>query len=311
MPDQTTIDSLPQAAPVRAAAHIGTHGPRPPKPGFRAATMRQGRIVRALLIGIAAIFLLTMVALPLVAVAVEAFRSGIGTLLEILKEPHVASAFGRTVITAAIAVPLSVVFGLAAAWSIAKFDWRGKSVLATLIDLPLTVSPVIVGLSLVLLLGSRGWLGPSLESLGIEVIFALPGIVLATAFVTVPLVARELIPLMESQSRQEEEAAISLGASGWHAFLRVTLPNIRWGLLYGSVLCAARAIGEFGAVWVVSGHISGQTETVPLLIESLYGEYRFDSAASLAAVLVTFTIGSIGVRQYLQARTLHRRGGLH
>ena len=280
-------------------------------PRARAPGAAGGGVVRALLIGVSALFLLVMVALPLLAVVGEAFRSGFGTLTEILKEPHVASAFGRTAITALITVPLSIVFGIAAAWSIAKFEWRGKAVLAALIDLPLTVSPVIVGLSLVLLLGARGWLGPTLETMGIEVIFALPGIVLATAFVTVPLVARELIPLMESQSRHEEEAALSLGASGWSTFFRVTLPNIRWGLLYGSVLCAARAIGEFGAVWVVSGHISGQTETVPLLIESLYGEYRFDSAASLAAVLVTFTILSVGIRHALQARDLHRRGGHH
>lgn len=303
---------MTRSAPIPPS--IRTTGGLPPErpPGRTHASNRMHRsVIRALLICVSTLFLLVMVALPLLAVCAEAFRSGVGTLIEILKEPHVASAFGRTAVTAAITVPLSVLFGIAAAWSIAKFEWRGKAVLAALIDLPLTVSPVIVGLSLVLLLGARGWLGPALETIGVEVIFALPGIVLATAFVTVPLVARELIPLMESQSRDEEEAALSLGASGWSMFLRVTLPNIRWGILYGSVLCAARSIGEFGAVWIVSGHVAGQTETVPLLIESLYGEYRFDSAASLAALLVAFTIITVGIRHALQARQLHRRGGHH
>jgi sulfate transport system permease protein len=285
--------------------------PALPVPGYRRASGSRTRLARASLIGVAAAFLGVMIVFPLAAVLYQALRSGVPEFLNALHEPEALAAIRLTAITCAIVVPLNVLFGLAAAWSIAKFEWRGKTLLGTLIDIPFTVSPVIAGMAFVLLLGTNGWFGPALDSMGLKVIFALPGIVLATAFVTVPFVARELIPLMESQSRQEEEASLCLGASGWSTFFRITLPNIKWGLLYGVILCAARAIGEFGAVSVVSGHIRGQTETVPLQIESLYGGYKFGAAASLAALLIAFTIVTVIVRQILQARHLHVRHGAH
>ncbi|HEV3241662.1 MAG TPA: sulfate ABC transporter permease subunit CysW [Methyloceanibacter sp.] len=249
--------------------------------------------VRILLIVTAVVFLVLFLLLPLAAVFVEALRSGLGTYLAAITEPDALAAIKLTLLVAAIAVPANVVFGLAASWAIAKFEFKGKSILNTLIDLPFSVSPVISGLIYVLLFGAQGYLGPLLHNYNIQIIFALPGIVLATIFVTFPFVARELVPLMQEQGTQDEEAALSLGASGWQTFFRVTLPNIRWALLYGVVLCNARAMGEFGAVSVVSGHIRGKTNTMPLHVEILYNEYNFAAAfaaASLLALLALITL---------------------
>ncbi len=282
----------------------------PPSPsGDQRAIGGAPWVVRCLLISVAVVFLSIMIVLPLAAVLFEAFRSGLPTFIRALRSPDAVAAVRLTAITTAIVLPLNVLFGVAAAWSIAKFEWRGKTIFTTLIDLPFTVSPVIAGMSFVLLFGARGWFGPWLASMDIKIIFALPGIVLATAFVTVPFVARELIPLMESQTGQEEEAALSLGASGWSTFFRITLPNIKWGLIYGCILCAARSIGEFGAVSVVSGHIGGQTETVPLHVETLFGEYKFGAAASLSTLLIAFTLFTVVIRHLLQSRKLLARSG--
>jgi len=248
---------------------------------------------RVLLIGIAVLFLAAILFLPLVTVFIEALRKGWGALLESFADPDALAAVRLTLLVAAIAVPFNAVVGLAASWAIAKFEFRGKNLLLTLIDLPFSISPVISGLVYVLLFGAQGWLGPWLQSHGIQVIFAVPGIVLATVLVTFPFVARELIPLMQSQGTSEEEAALTLGASGWYTFFKVTLPNVKWALLYGVLLCNARAMGEFGAVSVVSGHIRGLTNTMPLHIEILYNEYNFVGAfavASLLAGLALFTL---------------------
>ncbi|MDB5749844.1 MAG: putative type sulfate transport system, permease component, partial [Ramlibacter sp.] len=223
--------------------------------------------VRNTLIGIALAFVLLFLVLPLAAVFTEALRKGLDAYLEALKEPDAWAAIRLTLITAAVAVPLNLVFGVAAAWCIAKYEFRGKAFLTTLIDLPFSVSPVVAGLIYVLVFGAQGWFGPWLQAHDIKVVFAVPGIVLATIFVTFPFIARELIPLMQAQGTDEEQAAIVLGASGWQTFWHVTLPNIKWGLIYGVILCNARAMGEFGAVSVVSGHIRGQTNTLPLHVE--------------------------------------------
>ena len=254
--------------------------------------------VRYTLIGIALAFMLLFLVLPLAAVFAEALRKGFGAYLEGLREPDAWSAIKLTLITAAIAVPLNLVFGVAAAWCIAKYEFRGKAFLTTLVDLPFSVSPVVAGLTYVLIFGANGWFGPWLAAHDIKIIFAVPGIVLATVFVTFPFIARELIPLMQAQGNDEEQAAIVLGATGWQTFWYVTLPNIKWGLLYGVILCNARAMGEFGAVSVVSGHIRGQTNTIPLHVEILYNEYQSVAAfaaASLLALLalVTLVIKSI------------------
>ncbi len=248
---------------------------------------------KALLIGLAVLFLAAILFLPLVTVFIEALRKGWGTLFESFSDPDTLAAIRLTLLVAAIAVPFNAVVGLSASWAIAKFEFRGKNLLLTLIDLPFSISPVISGLVYVLLFGAQGWLGPWLESHHIQIIFAVPGIVLATVLVTFPFVARELIPLMQSQGTSEEEAALTLGASGWYTFFRVTLPNVKWALLYGVLLCNARAMGEFGAVSVVSGHIRGLTNTMPLHIEILYNEYNFVGAfavASLLAGLALFTL---------------------
>jgi sulfate/thiosulfate transport system permease protein len=253
----------------------------------------ESRRARAILIGVALVYLAFFLMLPLVAVFTEAMRNGPGEFFAALVDPEAASAIKLTLLVAAIAVPLNLVFGIAASWAIAKYEFKGKAFLTTLIDLPFSVSPVISGLVFVLLFGSGSLLGPLFKSWGIQVIFAVPGIVLATIFVTFPFVARELIPLMQEQGTTDEEAALSLGASGWQTFRHVTLPNIKWGLLYGVLLCNARAMGEFGAVSVVSGHIRGLTNTMPLHIEILYNEYNFIAAfavASLLAVLALFTL---------------------
>jgi sulfate transport system permease protein len=262
----------------------------------------ESRAVRWLLTGIALLFLALFLVVPLVAVFAQAFAKGIDYYFESLKDPDAWSAIKLTLTTAAIAVPLNVVFGLAASWAIAKFDFRGKALLTTLIDLPFSVSPVISGLIYVLLYGAHGWFGPWLQAHDIEIIFAVPGIVLATIFVTFPFVARELIPLMQAQGNDEEEAAHVLGASGWQIFRRVTLPNVKWGLLYGVILCNARAMGEFGAVSVVSGHIRGQTDTMPLHVEILYNEYNFSAAFAVASLLALLALVTLGLKLVAERR---------
>ncbi|MET0217731.1 MAG: sulfate ABC transporter permease subunit CysW [Burkholderiales bacterium] len=263
--------------------------------------------VRGLLIAVALGFLTLFLFVPLAAVFYEALKKGFGVYWRAIVEPDALSAIRLTLLTAAIAVPLNLVFGVAAAWAIAKFEFPGKNLLTTLIDLPFSVSPVIAGLIFVLLFGAQGWFGPWLQAHDIKIIFAVPGIVLATIFVTFPFVARELIPLMQAQGSEEEEAAVVLGASGWQTFWRVTLPNIKWGLLYGVILCNARAMGEFGAVSVVSGHIRGATNTMPLHVEILYNEYNFVAAfavASLLGLLALFTLvaKSVVERRFLEVR---------
>jgi sulfate/thiosulfate transport system permease protein len=268
--------------------------------GPNVTTERSG--VRVALIVISVTFLVLFLLFPLAAVFYEALRKGVGTYFTALVEPDALAAIKLTLLVAAIAVPANVIFGLAASWAIAKFEFPGKSVLNTLIDLPFSVSPVISGLIYVLLFGAQGYLGPFLKSEGIQIIFALPGIVLVTIFVTFPFVARELVPLMQEQGTQDEEAALSLGASGWKTFFKVTLPNIRWALLYGVVLCNARAMGEFGAVSVVSGHIRGKTNTMPLHVEILYNEYNFAAAFAVASVLALLALVTLVIKITLEWR---------
>jgi sulfate transport system permease protein len=255
---------------------------------------------KAVLVTIALLFLGLFLILPLIVVFVEAFRKGAGEFLLALGEPDTLSAIKLTLTVAAIAVPCNLVFGIAAAWAIAKFEFKGKAFLTTLIDLPFSVSPVISGLVYVLLFGAGSALGPWLKSHGIEILFAVPGIVLATIFVTFPFVARELIPLMQDQGTGDEEAAISLGASGWQTFWFVTLPNIKWGLLYGVLLCNARAMGEFGAVSVVSGHIRGLTNTMPLHVEILYNEYNFVAAFAVSTLLAALALVTLVLKSVLE-----------
>ena len=263
--------------------------------------------VRRTLIGIALVFMLLFLVLPLAAVATEALRKGLDAYLDALKEPDAWSAIRLTLLTAAIAVPANLVFGVAAAWAIAKFEFRGKALLTTLVDLPFAVSPVVAGLIYVLVFGAQGWFGPWLAAHDIKIIFAVPGIVLATVFVTFPFIARELVPLMQAQGTEEEQAAIVLGATGWQTFWHVTLPNIKWGLLYGVILCNARAMGEFGAVSVVSGHIRGQTNTMPLHVEVLYNEYHFSAAFSVASILVFVSLVSLGAKRLIAWRLQEAR----
>lgn len=253
-------------------------------------------LVRWLLTGTALLFLALFLALPLAAVFTQAFDKGFAVYLEALKEPDTLSSIKLTLITAAVAVPLNLIFGVTAAWAIAKFSFPGKNLLITLIDLPFSVSPVISGLIYVLIFGLQGWLGPWLQAHDIKIVFAVPGIILATIFVTFPFVARELIPLMEAQGREEEEAALVLGASGLQTFFRVTLPNIKWGVIYGVILCNARAMGEFGAVSVVSGHIRGVTNTVPLHVEILYNEYNYTAAFAVASLLAFLALITLVVK---------------
>jgi sulfate transport system permease protein len=258
--------------------------------------------VKRTLIGIAVAFLLAVIVLPLVLVFAEAFRKGAGEYFNSFADPQSQAAIRLTLLVAAISVPLNLVFGIAAAWSIAKFEFPGKAFLITLIDLPFSVSPVVSGMVYVLLFGAQSALHPFLRANNIEIIFAVPGIVLATIFVTFPFVARELIPLMQDQGNGDEEAAISLGANGWQVFWRVTLPNIKWGLLYGVLLCNARAMGEFGAVSVVSGHIRGKTTTMPLDIEILYNEYNFAAAFAVASLLALLALVTLLVKAILELR---------
>ena len=258
--------------------------------------------VRVVLVATAVVFLVLFLLMPLAAVFVEAFRAGLCAYFAAITEPDAVAAIKLTLLIAAIAVPANIVFGLAASWAIAKFEFKGKSVLNTLIDLPFSVSPVISGLIYVLLFGAQGYFGHYLQSHNIQIIFALPGIVLASIFVTFPFVARELVPLMQEQGTQDEEAALSLGASGWQTFFRVTLPNIRWALLYGVVLCNARAMGEFGAVSVVSGHIRGKTNTMPLHVEILYNEYNFAAAFAVASLLALLALVTLLIKISLEWR---------
>jgi len=268
----------------------------------RRSPTSESRAVQWLLIAISVVFMAIILVLPLYAVFHEAFAKGVGTFMSSLSEPDAQAAIRLTLLVAAIAVPLNIVFGLAASWAIAKFEFKGKAFLITLIDLPFSVSPVISGLVYVLLFGAGSFLGPWLKSYGIEVLFALPGIVLATIFVTFPFVARELIPLMQDQGTGDEEAALSLGANGWQTFFRVTLPNIKWGLLYGVLLCNARAMGEFGAVAVVSGKIRGQTTTIPLQVEMLYNEYNSTAAFALASLLAMLALVTLVLKSALEWR---------
>ncbi|MEX5748278.1 sulfate ABC transporter permease subunit CysW [Massilia sp. X63] len=261
--------------------------------------------VRYLLIAVALSFLTLFLFVPLAAVFIEALKRGWDVYLESITDPDAVSAIKLTLIAAGISVPLNLVFGVAAAWAIAKFEFRGKSILLTLIDLPFSVSPVIAGLIYVLLFGAQGWFGEWLLAHDIKILFAVPGIVLATIFITFPFVARELIPLMQQQGTEEEEAALVLGASGWSTFRRVTLPNIKWGLLYGVILCNARAMGEFGAVSVVSGHIRGETNTMPLQVEILYNEYNFTAAFAIASLLALLALVTLAVKSFIEWR-LHQ-----
>ncbi len=258
--------------------------------------------VRIVLVTIALAFLTLFLFVPLVAVFAEAFKKGAGAYVAAITDPDAISAIKLTLIAAFISVPLNLVFGLAASWAIAKHEFRGKSILLTLIDLPFSVSPVISGLIYVLLFGAQGWFGPWLQEHDIKILFAVPGIVLATVFITFPFVARELIPLMQSQGNEEEEAALVLGASGWNTFRRVTLPNIKWGLLYGVILCNARAMGEFGAVSVVSGHIRGETNTMPLQVEILYNEYNFAAAFAVASLLALLALVTLAIKSFIEWR---------
>lgn len=258
--------------------------------------------VRRTLIGLALAFLTLFLFIPLISVFYEALKKGTDVYLAAITEPDALSAIKLTLTVAAIAVPVNLIFGVAAAWAVAKFEFRGKSLLITLIDLPFSVSPVVSGLIYVLIFGLQGWLGPWLAENDIKIIFAVPGIVLATIFVTVPFIARELIPLMQAQGTEEEEAAVVLGANGWQVFFRVTLPNIKWGLLYGTILCNARAMGEFGAVSVVSGHIRGSTNTLPLHVEILYNEYNFAAAFAVASLLALLALVTLALKTFVESR---------
>lgn len=256
--------------------------------------------VRYLQISITFILLSLFLLLPLAAVMTEALRKGMDAYLSAIADPDAWEAVKLTLITAAVVVPINVVFGVCAAWAIAKFEFRGKSVLITLVDLPFSISPVVAGLSYVLLFGSHGWFGPWLQEHDVKIIFAVPGVILATVFVTVPFVARELIPLMQAQGNEEEQAAIVLGANGWQVFRYVTLPNIKWGLLYGVILCNARAMGEFGAVSVVSGHLRGETNTIPLQVEILYNEMQLQAAFALASLLALLAIVTLIIKSFVE-----------
>jgi sulfate transport system permease protein len=272
------------------------------RPPARRLPTEEAPWVRRLLIGIALGFLALFLILPLVTVFMEAFRKGTGAFLAAFADPAALDAIWLTLLVAAIAVPANLVFGVAAAWAVAKFEFRGKAFLVTLIDLPFSVSPVVAGLVYVLLYASHGLFGGLLQSAGIQIIFAVPGIVMATVFVTFPFIARELIPLMEELGNTDEEAALTLGASGFKMFWTVTLPNVKWALLYGVLLCNARAMGEFGAVSVVSGHIRGYTNTMPLHIEILYNEYQFVAAFAVASLLAALALITLGIKSWLEHR---------
>jgi sulfate/thiosulfate transport system permease protein len=290
-----------------APAVLNASRPRPPLGGVDVTgrlrhVTEEGIVVKSLLIGTSLLFLTLVLFVPLAAIFAEALRKGVGVFLASFTNSAALSAIWLTFLTAGICVPLNVIFGLAAAWAITKFQFPGKSILITLIDLPFAVSPVISGLIFVLLFGMQGLLGPWLRGHDIQIIFAVPGIVLATLFVTFPFVARELIPLMQEQGTDEELAAVSLGASGWQTFRRVTLPNVKWALLYGVILCNARAMGEFGAVSVVSGHIRGKTNTLPLHVEILYNEYNFAAAFAVASLLALLALLTLAAKTAVEWR---------
>lgn len=272
------------------------------KPNKRRIAIGEGPKTRGFLIGAALTFLAVILIAPLLVVFIEAFSRGIGVYVQALVMPDTMAALQLTLLVAGIAVPMNLVFGIAAAWAIAKFDFKGKAFLLTLIDLPFAVSPVVSGLIFVLLFGANSVLGPWLDANNIKILFAVPGIVIATIFITFPFIARELIPLMQQQGSSEEEAAVSLGASGWRTFFLVTLPNVKWGLLYGVLLCNARAMGEFGAVSVVSGHIRGVTNTLPLHIEILYNDNKAAAAFAVASLLAALALVTLGVKTLLEAR---------
>lgn len=280
-----------------ASASIALNAPGATQFETRSAT-RDSRLIKYVLLSLGLGFFLIFLLLPLIVVFTEALRKGFDTYWAALTDPDAVSAMKLTLTAAAIAVPLNLVFGVCAAWAIAKYDFRGKALLTTLIDVPFSVSPVIAGLIYVLVFGAQGWFGPTLAGYDVKIIFAVPGIVLATIFVTFPFIARELIPLMEAQGSEEEEAAIVLGASGWQTFWRVTLPNIKWGLLYGVILCNARAMGEFGAVSVVSGHIRGLTNTLPLHVEILYNEYQFAASFAVASLLALLALLTLALKSF-------------
>ena len=262
---------------------------------------RSTRVARVVLVLAAVLVLAWLLVLPLLAIFAEAFRQGLAFYLDAIRQPDTLAAVRLTLTVAAIAVPLNLVFGLAAAWCMTHFQFRGKALLGALIDLPFSVSPVVAGMMLILVFGKYGWLGGWLEAHGWQVIFALPGLVLATVFVTLPFVARELIPLMQAQGSEQEEAALTLGANGWQIFFRVTLPRVRWALLYGVLLCNARAMGEFGAVYVVSGHLRGLTNTLPLQVDQLYEE-NFSAAFAVASLLALLTVLTLGIKRLLEWR---------
>jgi sulfate transport system permease protein len=288
-------------------SHALVMRPSAPSRPRGAGAAAEPTLVRWVLIGTALGFLALFLALPLVVVLTEAFRKGVAVYAAALRDPDALAAVRLTLLTAAIAVPLNLVFGVAAAWAIAKFVFPGKQLLVTLIDVPFTVSPVIAGMMFVLLFGAQGWFGLWLADHGIGIVFAVPGIVLATIFVTVPFVARELIPLMQEQGTEEEEAAMVLGASGWQTLRRVTIPSIKWGLLYGVIVCNARAMGEFGAVSVVSGHIRGVTNTLPLQVEILYNEYHLAAAFAVASLLALLAIATLVARSLVEWHERRRR----
>lgn len=268
--------------------------------GANRLTRGESPLVRWILIGVALLFMGTFLILPLLAILTQAFGKGFGAYWTAISHPDTLAAARLTLLAAGIAVPLNLIFGLAASWAIAKFDFAGKQLLITLIDLPFAVSPVIAGLIFVLLFGARGLAGPWLIAHGFKVIFGLPGIILATTFITFPFVARDLIPVMQAQGNEEEEAALVLGASAWQTFRRVTLPNVKWGLIYGVILCNARAMGEFGAVSVVSGHIRGLTNTLPLHVEILYNEYDFVGAFAAASLLVALAVVTLVIKSFVE-----------
>ncbi|WP_082673006.1 sulfate ABC transporter permease subunit CysW [Paenibacillus senegalimassiliensis] len=271
----------------------------------RRSARKDSSVIKWVLVTAAGLVLLWLIVLPLAVVLTEALKRGWGVYVAAIRDPDALSALRLTLLVAAITVPLNTVFGVAAAWAITKFKFRGRQILVTLIDLPFAVSPVIGGLIYVLVYGSNGWFGPWLDERNISIIFAFPGILLATIFVTFPFVARELIPLMEDQGQQEEEAAVMLGARGFRIFWKVTLPNIKWGLLYGIVLCNARAMGEFGAVSVVSGHIRGETNTLPLHVEILYNEYQFSASFAVASLLLLLALVTLLLKGWFTRKSRH------
>jgi sulfate transport system permease protein len=285
------------------AAHPAVIGTTITAARFRSRETTEPWLMRAVLITIALAFLVLFLIVPIAVVFTEAFKKGLDVYRESIKEPDALAAIRLTLITAAIAVPLNTLFGIAAAWAITRFEFKGKSVLITLIDLPFAVSPVVSGLIFVQLFGAHGWLGPWVDEHNIKIIFAVPGIVLATTFVTFPFVARELIAFMQAQGSEEEQAAIVLGATGWQTFRRVTLPNIKWGLMYGIILCNARAMGEFGAVSVVSGHIRGETNTIPLHVEILYNDYNFAAAFAVASLLMILALVTLVIKGLVERKT--------